>query len=88
MTLRDDINKAKELDAKATPTWETTVYEYDRVQSDLLAHYRNLVPRLIEQIERMEGALHEICNQLDGLYPHTNAALNAARSALAALDKE
>ena len=86
MSLREDIRKAKELDAKATPTWETTVYEYDRVQSDLLTHYRNLVPRLIAQMERMEGALREI------LQADTHAALtNGLRrgdSALAALDKE
>lgn len=87
MTLRSDIARAKELDAKATPgSWQD---EYK-----IAAHYRTLVPRLIAQMEAMEGALNALLIERGGMpkecghFYECRCANDAARSALAALDKE
>ena len=118
MTLRSDITKARELDAKATPGKWTFVESATpgmysvtserralvtgqgvasvpprRDDAALIAHYRTLVPRLIAQMERMEGALRGLEKHI-GLFEQTLSSqrywecVEAARSALAALDKE
>ena len=117
MTLRSDIERAKELDAKATPgPWheqyrsdgkvldgvvcdngEELIYGVEYVGThfagsdediQLVAHYRNLVPRLIAQMERMEGALRDIYALCNGYGDEPGQACNIAQSSLAALDKE
>lgn len=89
MTLRSDMERAKELDAKIKESVRDP-----RVQTghtmDLYAHYRTLVPRLIAQMEAMEGALRDLLDaQAEEVGAEFYAKANdAARSALAALDKE
>lgn len=130
MTLRSDIARAKELDAKATPgPWhlsdcdvppivyvhivmedgevdeppvavvdDGTVSRIDvgemTENAALIAHYRTLVPRMAEQIEVMEKALNALLIERGGMpkecghFYECRCANDAARSALAALDKE
>jgi len=93
MSLRSDIEKARELDAKIKESARDP-----RVQTghamDLYAHYRTLVPRLIEQMEAMEGALVRVngratlvleeLDEMNGSGVETPEKLDVARGMLKA----